>query len=109
MKILCPAFILHGKFKNSPKLALQLVYMVNIVNRDFSQEAFAGGGGGLAHLGLCVLQGVAGCCSVLLCVAVCCCVLQCVSMCCNVWQHVAVGLTVCCSVVQCGAVLRCGF
>ena len=48
----------------------------------------------------CVLQCVAGCCSVLQCVAVCCSVLQCVAVCCSVLQCVAV----CCSVLQCVAV-----
>ena len=54
-----------------------------------------------------VLQGVAGCCKVLLCVTVCYCVLLCVAVCCSVLQCVAV----CCSVLQCvelcDSVLQC--
>jgi len=55
----------------------------------------------------CVLQCVAGCCSVLRCVAVRCSALQCVAVCCSVLQCVAVCgsvlqyVAVCCSVLQC--------
>ena len=47
-----------------------------------------------------MLQGVAGCCSVLQCVAACCSVLQCVAVCCSVLQCVAVR----CSMMLCVAV-----
>ena len=51
-----------------------------------------------------MLQGVAGCCSVLQCVVSCCSVLLCVAVCCSVLLY-NIGLyQVCCRVLQCVAV-----
>jgi len=66
--------------------------------RAFLQK-IPGHAGSLHHMNdvcfILLLQGVAGCCRVLLCVAECCRVLQCAALCCGVLQCVAV----CCSVL----------